>query len=157
MTQKVVGLILIALSTLGIGSMIHKEWFTTVSITTNREQEASAPPVELNPIALHILQDIKTLDEKGYLSKQWKNIAEVEYKYNSELQKSILPEKFLDTLRHPKGHYRMEVEIIDLPNPEKTTLILQMSLLNIKTGNKVSEIGRTYDFTQFMKKEKSKD
>jgi hypothetical protein len=91
-----------------------------------------------------INDDIDGLHREGKLPKQWNAIATIEYKVRSELARTLLGSEKLALQRVKEGNYYLEVEVLDMPDEVDPGIILQMSLKEIKSKNKIFEIGRTY-------------
>lgn len=91
-----------------------------------------------------INDDLAGLQHDGKLPKQWNSIATIEYKVRSELARTLLGSEKLALQRVKEGNYYLEVEVLDMPDETDPGIILQMSLKEIKSKNKIFEIGRTY-------------
>ncbi|MNT75914.1 hypothetical protein D3C72_2148600 [compost metagenome] len=76
----------------------------------------------------------------------------------SELAKAILGKNRKPTFQRIKeGTAYLEMEIMDLPDEENPGIIIQASLFDIKSKNKIFEIGRTYTMNQLNKEEPVKE
>lgn len=91
-----------------------------------------------------INEDINDLQHQGNLPKEWNGIATIEYKVRSDLARTLLGSEKLALQRVKEGNYYLEVEVLDMPDEKDPGIILQMSLKEIKSKNKIFEIGRTY-------------
>lgn len=109
--------------------------------------KSAAPCVQLTPaeqLVKLIDDDLIALGKSKQLPAQWSHIATVEYRNGSELARAILGKAKPGIQRVKEGTAYLEVEIMDLPDEENPGIILQMSLFDIKSKNKIFEIGRTY-------------
>ncbi|QDK46555.1 hypothetical protein DOM22_15950 [Bdellovibrio sp. ZAP7] len=103
--------------------------------------------VQLTPaqqLVKMINDDIDELHQQGSLPKEWNGIATIEYKVRSELARTLLGSEKLGLQRVKEGNFYLEVEVLDMPDEQDPGIILQMSLKEIKSKNKIFEIGRTY-------------
>jgi len=100
--------------------------------------------------------DFSNLEQEGQLPKQWKSIATVEYRLSSELARAILGKAKPGIQRVKNGTHYLEVEVLDLPDETNPGIILQASLFDIKSKNKIFEIGRTYTMNQLNKQPEEK-
>jgi hypothetical protein len=105
-----------------------------------------------------INDDFSELGATNQLPKEWNSISTVEYKMGSELAKALLGKTRKPTFQRIKeGTAYLEMEIMDLPDEENPGIIIQASLFDIKSKNKIFEIGRTYSMTQLNKEEPIKE
>jgi hypothetical protein len=88
--------------------------------------------------------DFADLRRSGQLPKAWDSIATVEMRMNSTLAKTLLGKNRPTFHRVKDGASFLELEVMDLPDDENPGIIIQASLFDIKSKNKVFEIGRTY-------------
>lgn len=104
-----------------------------------------------------INDDFSELGSTNQLPKAWNSISTVEYKMGSELAKALLGKNRKPTFQRIKeGTAYLEMEIMDLPDEENPGIIIQASLFDIKSKNKIFEIGRTYTMNQLNKEEPAK-
>lgn len=131
----------------------------TIAFLTLNEQGVSVLPgkksksqiekqcVQLTPaeqLVKLIDDDFQNLIRERQLPQAWANIATVEYRNGSELARAILGKLRPNIKRIQNGTTFLEVEILDMPDEVNPGIILQASLFDIKTKNKIYEIGRTY-------------
>lgn len=109
--------------------------------------KAEVACVQLTPaeqLVKLIDDDFKQLAREGQLPAAWGNIATVEYRNGSELARALLGNAKPGIQRVKDGTSYLEVEILDMPDETNPGIILQTSLFDIKSKNKIFEIGRTY-------------
>lgn len=95
-----------------------------------------------------IESDFHALAQNKELPAAWNSIEKVEVRMNSTLAKALLG-SLLPTFNHaPNGKNLLELEIVDLPDEVNPGIIIQASLFDIKSKNKIFEIGRTYTMDQ---------
>lgn len=107
----------------------------------------AAPCVQLTPADQFIQlinNDFKALNEAGELPEEWKKIATIQARMNSSLAKALMGKKRPQFERVQDGTTYLELEFMDLPDETNPGVIIQASLFDIKSQNKLFEIGRTY-------------
>lgn len=122
-----------------------------VAISTLKEGsffwQSTTPCIQLTPaqqFSKMIENDFKSLASEQQLPPQWKSIDKVEFRMNSTLAKALLGELRPLFAHTENGLSILELEVMDLPDEENPGIIIQASLFDIKTKNKIFEIGRTY-------------
>jgi hypothetical protein len=104
-----------------------------------------------------INDDFGQLRKTNQLPKAWDSISTIEYKMGSELAKALLGKTRRPNFQRIKeGTAYLEMEIMDLPDEENPGIIIQASLFDIKSKNKIFEIGRTYTMNQLNNEEAPK-
>jgi hypothetical protein len=145
MTYKILGTLIIiaavAISYLTLKDENMKSFFGT-------KCESLTPAQQLTHL---IDEDFKKLAKENQLPKEWENIATVEYNMRSTLASALLGPERPHVQRIKDGKYFLEVEVIDIPDEINPGIILQTSLFDIKSKNKIFEIGRTYTMNQLNK------
>ncbi|MEN0059481.1 MAG: hypothetical protein AAGB31_11650 [Bdellovibrio sp.] len=113
------------------------------------------PCVQLTPaqqlIAL-INDDFHTLIREGSLPPEWNSIATIKVEMNSDLARALLGKERPRFQRVKDGSSYLELQFLDLPDEENAGIIIQASLFDIKSKNKIFEIGRTYTMDDLNKK-----
>lgn len=120
----------------------------SISESTQEECIQLTPAEQLIEL---IDNDFAQLEQDGQLPKQWKSIATIEYRMGSELAKALLGKAKPGIQRVQNGSHYLEVEVLDLPDENNPGIILQASLFDIKSKNKIFEVGRTYTMNQLNK------
>ncbi|MEK2687751.1 hypothetical protein [Bdellovibrio sp. GT3] len=110
----------------------------------SKSQEACIQLTPAQQLVKLINDDIDGLKRTNQLPKEWNSIATIEYLVRSDLARTLLGSEKLSLQRVKEGNYYLEVEVLDLPDEKDPGIILQMSLKEIKSKNKIYEIGRTY-------------
>lgn len=154
MVYKILGSIVIACAlALGVG-VIYQEGLIPTSI-----KESAKTSTELTCIDKTPSEQLRSLIEKDFihlysnkeLPSEWNQIGQVKIIRNSNLAKALLG-KFNPSFKTlENGPFYLEVELIDLEEESNPGIILQASLFNKKTENKVFEIGRTYTMNDLNK------
>ncbi|WP_295905998.1 hypothetical protein [uncultured Bdellovibrio sp.] len=119
-----------------------------------KDKKAAEVCVQLTPaqqLAKMINDDFQALAQSGELPAQWGSIATVEFRMNSELARAILGKQRPHIQRVKDGKSYLELEVMDLPDEENPGVIIQASLFDIKSKNKIFEIGRTYTMNDLNK------
>lgn len=95
-----------------------------------------------------ISDDLKTLNETKELPPEWEDIAKIDIEMTSTLARALLGNSNPPIQTKKDGLYKLEMTFLDLPDDQNPGVIVQMSLFDIKTKNKIFEIGRTYTMNQ---------
>lgn len=114
-------------------------------------KHTSATCVQLTPaqqFSNMINDDFQRLRDAKQLPLEWAQIGTVEIRMNSVLAKTLLGQERPNIQRVKDGGYFLELEIVDLPDEENPGVIVQASLFEIKSKNKIFEIGRTYTMNE---------
>lgn len=98
-----------------------------------------------------IKDDFDMLLQKKHLPREWNSIATIEVRMNSQLAKALLGNQLPELKRVKEGTHYLELEFMDLPDEENPGVIIQASLFDIKSKNKIFEIGRTYTMNDLNK------
>ncbi|UOF02925.1 hypothetical protein [Bdellovibrio reynosensis] len=153
MMYKLIGAVIIAVAGV-LAYMILQDEPGSILSARKEKTEASAECVQLTPaqqLAKMINDDFNNLAQTQQLPAAWNSIATVELRMNSQLAKTILGKERPSIQRVKDGTSYLELEIVDLPDEENPGIIIQASLFDIKTKNKIFEIGRTYTMNDLNK------
>lgn len=148
MTTKLLGAIIF----LGLGFLLCK-------ITTEQEQSIEIPPqvcTQLTPaqqLASLIENDFQNLSKTDQLPLEWFSISRVETRVGSLLANAILGQERPKFKRIKEGSNYLELEIMDMPDDVNPGIIVQASLFDNKSQNKIFEIGRTYSMKQLNRQD----
>lgn len=99
-----------------------------------------------------VSEDLAHMRKKNLLPAPWASIQYVTYNYNSDFQRELINNEKIKIKDGPAGRYRLEIEFIDVPDDENPALILQYSLFELASNNKVWELGKTYSLGSFIAK-----
>lgn len=152
---KFLGIIFIAIAGTIAYLTMQTETGIVNPLVSKKEDCAQMTPAE--QLVKLINDDFSELSATQQLPKEWNSIATVEYKMGSELAKALLGKTRRPTFQRIKeGTAYLEMEIMDLPDEENPGIIIQASLFDIKSKNKIFEVGRTYSMNQLNKEEPAK-
>lgn len=104
-----------------------------------------------------ISEDLYFMKKKSLLPPEWESIQYIAYNFHSDFQRKLVGHQKFDIKEDPQGKYRLEIEFIDLPDEKDPGVILQMSLIDIVSNNKIFEIGRTHSVVPFLRQGKKKE
>lgn len=122
------------------------------------KKESCAQLTPAEQLVKLINDDFAELSASNQLPKEWNSISTIEYKMGSELAKALLGKSRKPNFQRIKeGTAYLEMEVMDLPDEENPGIIIQASLFDIKSKNKIFEIGRTYSMNQLNKEEPTKE
>lgn len=126
----------------------------TLFLSNLRKQETSIA----DQIDQLVKQDFQSLLQKNELPVLWFQVANYKvtskesYSYALSNKQNSFKEIFSLIRDENKNHYA-EIEMIDvISESDEALFILQISIFNIKTKNKVFEISRKYNFNDLGKK-----
>ena len=141
MITKVIGiLIMIAAVSIALLTLKGEDGFFC------KQQKSCVQLTPAQQLSQLIERDFEQLVKDKSLPQQWSTIRSTEVRMNSQLAKTLLGKTLPEVPAHKvaEGDHYLELEIVDLPDDENPGLIVQASLFNIKTKNKIYEIGRSY-------------
>lgn len=150
MIYKVLGALIIVVA----GTIAFLTLQEEVGPLKKDKKTATAACVQLTPaqqLSQMINDDFQNLGKEGQLPAAWGSIATVEIRMNSELARAILGKQRPNIQRVKDGKNYLELEVMDLPDEENPGIIVQASLFDIKSKNKIFEIGRTYTMNDLNK------
>ncbi|XGC81573.1 hypothetical protein ACES2L_03650 [Bdellovibrio bacteriovorus] len=153
MMYKLIGAVIIAVAGV-LAYLILQEEPGSILSTKKEKVEVTEACVQLTPaqqLAKMINDDFNNLAQTQQLPAAWNSIATVELRMNSQLAKTILGKERPNIQRVKDGTSYLELEIVDLPDDDNPGIIIQASLIDIKTKNKIFEIGRTYTMNDLNK------
>lgn len=143
-----------------LGALIISAAALMIFLTLKEDSEKTAKYrneatcIQLTP-AQHLIKiisdDFNSLAQSKQLPEDWQSIATIEIKFSSELARIILGKARPQFPITKKGKAHLELEIMDLPDNENPGLIIQASLFEIKSRNKIFELGRTYTMNDLNK------
>lgn len=90
--------------------------------------------------------DMEYLHQNGHLPKMWDELKEVKFVSPSKSSKAWLEQAEPKITTIPEGKYTLEYVLIDdsEPQTQKTIALVQMSIFEIASGNKIWELARVY-------------
>lgn len=145
MLYKILGALIIA-SAATIAFLTIKDE-SNLNFSKHLSKKGEVACIQLTPaeqLIKLIDDDFKSLEKANQLPAQWKSIATIEYRIGSDLARALLGKAKPGIQRVQNGTSYLEVEVLDLPDENNPGIILQSSLFDIKSKNKIFEIGRTY-------------
>ncbi|WP_291516603.1 hypothetical protein [Bdellovibrio sp. ArHS] len=151
MIYKILGVLIIAAAGVLAYITLQQE---DVGLLGKAPEKKASECVQLTPaqqLAQMINADFQALAQAQLLPAQWNSIATVEIRMNSELAKAILGKQRPEIQRVKEGTAFLEMEFMDLPDEENPGIIIQASLFDIKSKNKIFEVGRTYTMDNLNK------
>jgi hypothetical protein len=113
--------------------------------------EAHRQQTPAEQTVLMIDRDFHQLGIDKQLPEAWLGIKTVEYKMGSFLAKSLLGDLRPHFPQNKEGNGHLEVEVLDLPDETNPGFILQVSLFDLKSKNKIFEVGRSYTMNDLNK------
>ena len=119
-----------------------------IALLSESLYERSTPPVvqmEMQSQSHFVSRDLYDLYKKGQIPKFFFNLRSIKWSYyDDELRKQI-PEEVLPFKATSNGAYNLEVDAFSSQKTNSKIAILQMNLIEIKSGNKIWELSRNYE------------
>ncbi|MGZ3771992.1 MAG: hypothetical protein ACXVCP_08075 [Bdellovibrio sp.] len=146
MFYKILGTLIVATAVIIIAIV--------AKLDTPSVNEAKPVCIQLSPAEqlTHLINnDFQNLAKNKQLPEAWNSIATVDIKMNSQLAKALLGTMRPTFQKIRKGNYHLELDFLDLPDSENPGIIIQASLFEIKSKNKIFEVGRTYTMNDLNK------
>ena len=97
-----------------------------------------------------IENDFLELSEVGKLPAEWSQVSKVEFRSISDFSGMLIGTSRPHFNLNKNGSKYLEIDFIDLKDNQNPGLILQASLFDLNSKNKIFEIGRTYPIVQFL-------
>lgn len=143
MRNQLIGLVLIIAAGGLVWLSMNPEGLPLPSVSTNSK------PLSFSAF---VSEDLMHMRQKKMLPAAWGSIQYVAYNFNSDYQQALINNEKIKITESPSGRYRLEIEFIDVPDDEHPALILQYSLFELASNNKIWELGKTYPLEPFLKK-----
>lgn len=142
MVYKVIGALIIGAAAAFAVIVLKDDFIGGGGVSGKAEMCSQLTPSQ--QFAKLIDDDFADLQKTGQLPKEWNNVATIELRMNSTLARALLGKNRPTFQRVKDGTTSLELEVMDLPDEENPGVIIQASLFDIKSKNKIFEIGRTY-------------
>lgn len=126
--------------------------------TPNDNQIERPKSTEIDPSLHFVTRDFMALRQSKSLPHYFGKLAKMSIAYHDQDLKSVIPKDVLPFPIDPKERYHLEAEAFSAPEGKKKVVILQINIIESKSGNKVYELARNYEITapQKPKSKKSK-
>jgi hypothetical protein len=95
-----------------------------------------------------IVKDFEILDLQSELPADWQNLKEIKYLPTSPKAEEYLKESQPELITSPSGKYQLELIYIDFQDEEATGFMIQSSLIDLKSKNKIWEIVRSFNLPE---------
>lgn len=89
-------------------------------------------------------RDTKTLLKNKKLPKAWNDIKEIDFFGGTKEEKNWIQSIKSPVPINKKGQHKMEILLLTWKDGERFGAIIQYDIINIKSGNLLWELGRTY-------------
>lgn len=128
----------------GIGILIQSH--LGIDTVPNSEQN-----LDVNSSSHFVSQDFFTLNKEKKLPIVFGDLKNINLTYHDTNLKKIIPKDAIPFKTHKSGRYKLDIEAFSAPDDKSTIIVLQMNVIDTKTGNKIFELSRNYEV---QKKEK---
>jgi hypothetical protein len=105
----------------------------------------SVDQIEMQSQSHFVSRDFYEMYKKGQVPKYFFQLRNIKWSYYDEELKSQIPQESLPFKTSTGGAYNLEVDAFSSPQKTSKIAVLQMSLIEVKTGNKVWELSRNYE------------
>lgn len=105
----------------------------------------SIEQIEMNSQSHFVSRDLYQMYKKGQVPKYFFQLKKIKWSYYDEELKLQIPEESIPFKTVLNGLYSLEVDAFSSPQDDSKIAILQMSLIEIQSGNKVWELSRNYE------------
>lgn len=105
----------------------------------------STPIEKLQILVNH---DFALSAKKAELPKEWSSVKSFKTVFHSPLTEYFFKKIQVPLITTPKGQFTALMDMVDIPDAEKPGFLIQISLINIKSGDKVEEFTKDYYLTE---------
>ena len=92
-----------------------------------------------------VSRDLYEMYRKGQIPKHFFNLKSIKWSYYDNELKTQIPEEVLPFKATNSGAYNLEIDAFSSSKKTSKIAVLQMNLIEVKTGNKVWELSRNYE------------
>ena len=92
-----------------------------------------------------VSRDLHEMYRKGQIPKHFFNLKSIKWSYYDSELKTQIPEEVLPFKASSTGAYNLEIDAFSSPKKTSKIAVLQMNLIEVKTGNKIWELSRNYE------------
>ena len=105
----------------------------------------------------YVARGLDLSQKENELPGQWVSIGSVTFNNHVDQGSPMIIQSELKIPIRTGGHYHLEIEGFNFPEDKNPKLILQMSLFDIRSKNKVWELGKTFTMDDFKNLSASKE
>lgn len=105
----------------------------------------SVEQIEMQSQNHFVSKDLYEMYKKGQIPKSFFQLKDIKWSYYDETLKTQIPPESIPFKTSVGGVYKLEIDAFSAPRDDMKIAIIQMNLIEIKTGNKVWELSRNYE------------
>lgn len=105
----------------------------------------SVDQIEMQSQNHFVSKDLYEMYKKGQIPKSFFQLKDIKWSYYDETLKTQIPPESIPFKTSVGGIYKLEVDAFSTPSNNMKIAIIQMNLIEIKSGNKVWELSRNYE------------
>ncbi len=105
----------------------------------------SVSQIEMQSQNHFVSKDLYEMYKKGQIPKSFFQLKDIKWSYYDETLKTQIPPESIPFKTSAGGIYKLEVDAFSAPSENMKIAIIQMNLIEIKSGNKVWELSRNYE------------
>ena len=105
----------------------------------------SVEQIEMHSQSHFVSRDFYRLYKKGEIPKYFFQLKNIKWSYHDDELKDQIPEESIPFKTSIGGLYNLEVDAFSSIQKNSKIAVLQMNLIEVKTGNKIWELSRNYE------------
>ncbi len=105
----------------------------------------SIQQIEMQSQSHFVSRDFHQLNKKGQIPKYFFQIRNIKWSYHDQDLKKDIPEESIPFRATASGLYNLEIDAFSSQQKTSKIAVIQMNLIDIKTGNKIWELSRNYE------------
>ncbi len=105
----------------------------------------SVDQIEMQSLNHFVSKDLYETYKEGLIPKSFFQLREITWSYYDDDLKMKIPPESIPFKTSAGGLYKLEVDAFSSQKEDTKIAILQMNLIEIKSGNKVWELSRNYE------------
>lgn len=105
----------------------------------------SVEQIEMQSQSHFVSRDLYAMYKKGQIPKYFFQLKNIKWSYYDEDLRTEIPEGSIPFKTSIRGAYNLEIDAFSSPQKSSKIAVLQMSLIEIKSGNKIWELSRNYE------------
>ncbi|HPI40801.1 MAG TPA: hypothetical protein PLJ21_08340 [Pseudobdellovibrionaceae bacterium] len=98
----------------------------------------------LEKIQLLVNNDFSNSIKKNEFPKEWESLKGYKTTFHSPIAEYFFGSIKIPLKSNPKGEFYTKVDIVDIPDTKNPGFLVQFSIINLKTNDKVEEFSKDY-------------
>ncbi len=105
----------------------------------------SVQHIEMQSQSHFVSRDLHQLHKQGQIPKYFFQLKNIKWSYHDEDLRKDIPEESIPFKANASGLYNLEVDAFSSQQKTSKIAVIQMNLIEVKTGNKIWELSRNYE------------